>query len=314
MLLFLTKAILPVWLKKIINILCYRGYSFYLKNYAFNRKIATSESAVIISGTIVNNSIHSSATAYIALRIIDPYKPGIDVFNSDADLPFNKKRNLIIYDIAKGASGQFAYTWSIPKGFAKPVLYLRIDIWSPRMLYNKKRGFYYPYRFDTSGWKGFIEIIDNRSNMKKLKIFISYTWMGEEHSHRRWVLGLADTLIKHGLEVFIDRDLHGGQEITKFMEKKIEEADIVLLVCSDIYTQKANDRIEGTGYETVIATRKYYSTNDKEKFIPITRDNNLPADQKLPTYLGKTLFIDMDVPTWQGEPMQKLLQAINRHK
>jgi hypothetical protein len=87
-------------------------------------------------------------------------------------------------------------------------------------------------------------------------------------------------------------------------------------VCSDEYTTKANNRTGGAGYETQMAAQRYYHSdvNHKEKFIPVVRDNSLPPDKKIPAYLGKTLFIDMDNENWEGEPLQKLIISINRHR
>jgi hypothetical protein len=142
-----------------------------------------------------------------------------------------------------------------------------------------------------------------------MKVFISYSWKSD--SHRMWVFELADLLTKQGLDVIIYRDLLGGRETTKFMEKEIEAADIFLIICSDLYTQRANERERGAGYETIIATKKYYHTDAKGRFIPVVRDNNLPPYHKIPAYLGAALYIDMDREDWKGEPFQKLMQAIN---
>lgn len=283
----------------------------YLKESYSDKKIAKAYSPVIINGTVVNNGLHRLSTGYIVLRIIDPYEPQKEIFNSDRDLSFDEKRNLVVADIPKNGMRNFAFTWNIPENLEKPSLYIRIDLWSPRKLYRKSSIFYYPFLFDTCGWKGFVEIVNNTA-MKPLSVFISYSWINA--SHRGWVLGLADLLVKYGFEVIVDRDLHAGQEITWFMERKISEADIVLMICSDTYTRRANDRTGGAGYETIISSKKYYAAENKEKFIPVTRDNLLPPDDKIPVYLGKTLFIDMDTPDWQGEPLQRLVKAIGRHR
>lgn len=309
--LFLSKAILPAFIKQLINIMFYRGYSLRLLGYSFSRKVVEDFSSVTITVLTKNNGLHKLTTGYLLIQIIDPYKPKEIIYSSDRDLGFEQKRNLIVYDVKKGRSQSASFTWTVPSNIIAPALYIKIDIWSPRKLYRKRSGFYYPFLFDTSGWKGFIEIVKNEQ-MDKLKIFISYAWVNEDH--RNWVLNLADLLTKNGFNVIIDRDLLPGQEITKFMEKKIVEADIILLICSEVYTKKANDRTGGAGYETIIATQKYYSADNKEKFIPVTRNNTLPAKEKLPTYLGSSLYVDMDNENWQSEPLQKLIQALGRFR
>ena len=130
-------------------------------------------------------------------------------------------------------------------------MYLKIEVWSPRKLYRERKLFYYPFQFDNSGWHGFIEVI-NKLNYVTMqpKIFISYAWVSE--NHKTWVNNLADELIKHNMTVIIDRNLLPGQEITKFMEMGIKDADVILLVCSKVFTQKANKREGGAGYETMV--------------------------------------------------------------
>jgi hypothetical protein len=306
--LFISKAILPNFLKKLINIFLYRGYSAYLVNYSFDRKIVKSKNSVLIKGLVKNNGWHEKLTCYVIYTIIDPYKPDEKIFESDINLEFEEKRNFLLYDIIQVDSRAFAFSHEIPENLESPILYIKIDIWSPRKLYRKKNFFYYPFLFDTSGWKGFVELVPQIKTTEMIRIFFSYAWVSNDHIE--WVHNLADLLSKQGFEILIDRDLLAGQEITKFMEHSINSSDIVLLICSDKYTEKANGRIGGAGYETVLTTRQYYLDLKKERFIPIVRDNALPNNKKLPDFLGTTLYIDMDNKNWHGEAFQKLLKAI----
>ena len=80
------------------------------------------------------------------------------------------------------------------------------------------------------------------------KIFISYAWVNE--SHKKWVQNLADELVKFNMNVIFDRELLPGQEITKFMEVGVKKADVVLLICSKVFTKKANNREMKSAYDT----------------------------------------------------------------
>jgi TIR domain len=254
--LFFNKSVLPRWLKKLLNVTAYRGYSFCLKPPSVNKKLVKPGTPVVVTGLAVNNGFHNLATCYIIFRIIDPYNPKQALFNSDRDLAFEQKRSLLVHDVPKGQSRPFSFTWQAPAAIDIPLLYIKIDVWSPRKLYRKQNLFYYPYLFDSSGWKAFVEVITKQlppapgadtvtkgeflntgetlqpagdtgtaphtttGAVKEFSVFISYAWF--PYLHKQWVFQLADKLTRAGLNVIIDRDLYGGQEITLFMERKIE--------------------------------------------------------------------------------------------
>ena len=82
------------------------------------------------------------------------------------------------------------------------------------------------------------------------KVFISYSWSSDAQ-----VLGLAQRLIAHGVDVVLDKwDLKEGQDKYAFMERCVNDPEItkVLIVCDKQYADKANNRTGGVGDETVI--------------------------------------------------------------
>ncbi len=101
-----------------------------------------------------------------------------------------------------------------------------------------------------------------------------------------------------------------GEEITYFIERGISTCDFIILVCSEDYTRKANNREGGVGMESIVGSSIYLNTKDKRKFIPVVRDNSLPSHKKLPTYLGSALYIDMSQRNWKGEPLRQLIRSI----
>ena len=64
------------------------------------------------------------------------------------------------------------------------------------------------------------------------KVFISYSHDSPEH--KRWVSELAARLRHNGIDAILDQwDLGLGDDITRFMERGIVDADRVLVICTD---------------------------------------------------------------------------------
>ena len=104
--------------------------------------------------------------------------------------------------------------------------------------------------------------------MSEIKVFISYAH--ENENYGEWVKSLTDKLIKHGIHVTLDQyDLRLTDSITQFMEKSISEANFVVLLISENYIAKANERTGGVGYEIDLATGEIYVNKSRSKFIPI---------------------------------------------
>ena len=103
------------------------------------------------------------------------------------------------------------------------------------------------------------------------KVFISYSW--DSNKHRAWVLALANDLIKNGIEVILDQyELGIGGNLTLFMEKSVDEADKVLLILTENYKIKADNRSGGVGFEYSMINEELYSNQvDNQKFIPILK-------------------------------------------
>ena len=85
------------------------------------------------------------------------------------------------------------------------------------------------------------------------KVFISYSH--DTPQHRQWVGELASKLVHKGVDVILDQwDLGPGDDIPKFMEKGVAEADRVLMICTEPYVKKADEGKGGVGYESMIVT------------------------------------------------------------
>ncbi|WP_055078442.1 toll/interleukin-1 receptor domain-containing protein [Lagierella massiliensis] len=122
------------------------------------------------------------------------------------------------------------------------------------------------------------------------KVFISYSWESKEHSD--WVKSLADKLLADGIEAIIDSyDVSPGDRLPKFMESSIRDSDYVIIICTEEYKRKANNREKGVGYESHIISAELYNNHNDRKFIPVIRQGDF--NSALPTYIDGKLAIDL---------------------
>lgn len=126
--------------------------------------------------------------------------------------------------------------------------------------------------------------------MQKKKIFISYSHDSEEHKLK--VHQLASLLVAHGADVCFDQfDLEFGNDLGLFMEQGLTSSDYIIVICSDLYTQKANQGIGGSGYEKCIITASLMKNVNISNLIPIKMNN---ATGAMPTFLSSKFYADFD--------------------
>ena len=139
------------------------------------------------------------------------------------------------------------------------------------------------------------------------KVFISYSHDSPEHKH--WVLELGTKLVQKGVDVVLDRwDLTPGDNFTQFMEAGVRDLDWVLVICTDNYVRKANDREGGVGYEVQIVTAQFVENLGIDKFIPIIRQAS--GQEKMPTFLGGRVYIDFTDDSQFNEKFNDLLYKL----
>jgi TIR domain len=142
--------------------------------------------------------------------------------------------------------------------------------------------------------------------MTEKRVFISYSHDSE--AHKDWVRGLAEFLMKNGIEIVFDQwDVRLGDDLPGFMEKGIRDTDRVLVICTDAYIQKANSGSGGVGYEKTIVTTEIMSGN-RRKFIPVIRA--VAGDNKMPTFFGAALYLDLSDGKDGHEPRHQLIREI----
>lgn len=121
------------------------------------------------------------------------------------------------------------------------------------------------------------------------KVFISYSHDSDEH--KIWVKKLATDLRQHmGVDIIFDQwDLRIGSDLSLFMEQGLNEAALIICVCSDEYVRKSNAGIGGSGYEKMILTTSLIKNTNINYIIPIMRCN---TEKILPVFLGTKLYVD----------------------
>jgi hypothetical protein len=264
----------------------------------------------------VRNNGLRIGTVYPVITLAETYDRTKVVFSSHAHSNEEQQRALRLVDIPPLGEKECSIDWRVPSDLKPMLYYLKCEVWNPPRLYADADPIASArtYRFHESAWLPALEVTPG-SNVKgeavMPKAFISYAAFSE--AHKQWVTALRSQLVRNGIDVVLaETDLRSPMEITFFMEQGILESDAVILVCSGVYVEKANQRTGGVGYETVI-TSKMFAESDprRRRWIPVLRDNTLPAARRIPTYLGSTMWIDMNGPDWDGRSLGDLIRSIH---
>jgi hypothetical protein len=109
------------------------------------------------------------------------------------------------------------------------------------------------------------------------KIFISYSH--DSDGHRALVRSIADQLRADGLDCQIDQYVNGfpPEGWQRWMETQIEEADYVLIICTQLYLKRFRGRDteggRGVNFEGVVISQELYDDYYRnDKFIPVITD------------------------------------------
>lgn len=138
-------------------------------------------------------------------------------------------------------------------------------------------------------------------------VFISYSY--DNHSHEQWVKHFADTLKAYGVKTIFDKDLPYGSDLSSFMVKGIQDADVVLVVGTPTYLQKTQQsETTGVRFEDVIITNSLMANIDANKFIPILRQGTYSSS--FPLLLSHRKGIDFSDDSKFDEKIKELLQAL----
>ena len=140
------------------------------------------------------------------------------------------------------------------------------------------------------------------------KVFISYSH--DSPDHKRWVSELATKLMENGIDIIFDQwDLGLGDDVPKFMEKSVTEADRVLMICTDRYVHKADEGSGGVGYEAMVVTGELVKNLGTSKFIPIIRQGS--DRHLLPKSVSTRLFVNLSEGQNIDEQFDYLLRELH---
>jgi len=149
----------------------------------------------------------------------------------------------------------------------------------------------------------------NNSEEKVPKVFISYSH--DTPAHKKWVGELASKLVENGIDVILDQwDLGLGDDVAKFMERAVTEADRVLMICTETYVRKADGGVGGVGYEAMIVTGELVRDLGTSKFIPVIRQK--PGNDVLPKAVSTRFYINLSEGQAFKEQFEILLRELHQ--
>ncbi len=116
-----------------------------------------------------------------------------------------------------------------------------------------------------------------------VRVFISHT--SKTNEDVEWVKGLALFLIEQGIQARLDKfHLRRGMDLPQWMCNELALAQKVIVICDETYKQKADGRLGGVGWETMIIQGDIANLPpDSTKYQVVVRAHEL--QKGLPLYL-----------------------------
>jgi hypothetical protein len=111
---------------------------------------------------------------------------------------------------------------------------------------------------------------------RPIRVFISYTKSTDQHGE--WVKAVAAHLRSAGVDARLDVwHLRPGMDLAQWMSNEVDIADRVLLICDELYAQKADGRHGGVGWEIRIIQGDLLQSqaSNPDKFVPVVVTENL---------------------------------------
>jgi len=141
------------------------------------------------------------------------------------------------------------------------------------------------------------------------RAFISYAWEGDDH--QAWVTTLAERLQgESGVEIIYDQwGLQPGADKQHFMEQSVRAQDFVVIICTETYADRANNRVGGVGIETNIITGEMAGDLLSKKFIPVLRQGTFQAS--LPSYIKTKMGVDLSGNPYKEAEYDRLIRVLH---
>jgi TIR domain len=147
---------------------------------------------------------------------------------------------------------------------------------------------------------------------RPLRVFVSYTKSTNEHQD--WVKTMAASLRAAGVDARLDVwHLRPGMDVAQWMCNELDMADRVLLVCDELYAQKADGRHGGVGWEIRIIQGDLLQSQARnpDKFVPVVVTENVIDG--MPSFI-KTVYCLHWPPSRRGDAslQEELVRIIYR--
>jgi tetratricopeptide (TPR) repeat protein len=141
------------------------------------------------------------------------------------------------------------------------------------------------------------------------KVFISYSWDSKEHKER--VLVLSNKLRTGSVDCTIDQYIDSPPEgWPLWMERQVENADYVLIICTETYLKKFKAEVkQGTGlgvkWESLLTVQHLYDNDSlNHRFIPVVLDSD--ECQFIPMPLKGATCYCLDTPAGYEQLYRRL--------
>lgn len=146
---------------------------------------------------------------------------------------------------------------------------------------------------------------------KPLRVFISYSHSSPEHE--RWVESLGTFLRQQGIDARLDVwHLRRGMDLPQFMTNELALADRVILISDERYAEKADGRVGGVGWETMIVQGDISKLPpDSIKYLVIVCAE--AVETGLPKYLATKFVIHWPHARVEERNRQTLLRELYDH-
>jgi hypothetical protein len=141
------------------------------------------------------------------------------------------------------------------------------------------------------------------------RAFLSYSW--DDREHQQWVTEFAERLQgESGVEIIFDRwHLNPGDDKLKFMEQAVVDSNFVIVVCTPMYTERANKRQGGVGYESMVITAELAEHILTNRFIPVLRKGTWTSS--LPVYLKSRMGVNLSDEPYHENEYERLLRVLH---
>jgi TIR domain len=147
---------------------------------------------------------------------------------------------------------------------------------------------------------------------RPVRVFISYT--NSSAQHQNWVKTVGTYLRSTGIDARLDIwHLRRGMDVAQWMCNELDMADRVLLICDELYAQKADGRHGGVGWEIRVIQGDLLQSQqtNPDKFVPIIVTED--AADGMPSFIKSVYCLNWP-PSQRDDPslFEELVRVIYR--